>query len=134
MSRLCNNVRETQIRDKSDGSNSSYWFRIILKYFLGDIVALRTGLGPVVIIDVRKMPETATYERCLNCTKDAWTAGTTICVDFTQYSSVLLTAIVSNFIDIFVILFQITISCRTYLFLFVYEFNFISYMLISTKV
>ena len=64
LSRLCNNVRETQIRDKSDGSNSSYWFRIILKYFLGDIVALRTGLGPVVIIDVRKMPE-------LQHTKDA---------------------------------------------------------------
>ncbi|KAL4632330.1 hypothetical protein ACB092_04G042700 [Castanea dentata] len=53
-----NNVRETPIRGKGDGSDSSYCFRITLEYFLVDIVALRTGLGPVVIIDYRgKMPE-----------------------------------------------------------------------------
>ena len=64
LSRLCNNVRETQIRGKGDGSDSSYCFRVILEYFLADIVAFRTGLRPVVIIDVRKMPE-------LQHTKDA---------------------------------------------------------------
>ena len=57
LSRLCNNVRDTQIIGKGDGSDSSYWFRIILEYFLADIMALRMGLRPVVIIDVRKMPE-----------------------------------------------------------------------------
>ena len=54
---LNNNVRETQIRGKGDGSDSSYCFRIILEYFLADIVAFRTGLRPVVIIDVQNMSE-----------------------------------------------------------------------------
>ena len=119
LSWLCNNVRETQIRGKGDGSDSSHCFRIILEYFLADIVALCTGLKPVVIIDIRKMFEL--QERLF-----ALVLLNTLLV--------LLTAIVSNFIDIFVILSQIIIDCRTYLFLFVYQFNFISYMLISTKV
>ena len=48
---LNNNVRETQIRGKGDSSNSSYYFRIILEYFLADLVALHMGLRLVVIID-----------------------------------------------------------------------------------
>ena len=79
-----------------------------MEYFLADIVTLRTGLRPVVIIDCGgKMPDLQERLFALDLLKYFLLVNSVL---------VLLTATVSNFIDLFVILSQIIISCRTCLF------------------